>query len=96
MSIRPIDSQVVVQKIQEVHHGKQHVVNKTDNELVQMQHHNKLEANKKLSQVDKSKDAKIKHIQDEEESRKKKKEQPKKQNKKDPNKFQGLRFDMKV
>jgi hypothetical protein len=41
MGIRPVDMQVVVHKVQEVHSAKQSVVSKQENELLQTQNANK-------------------------------------------------------
>lgn len=41
MGIRPVDMQVVVHKVQEVHSAKQSVVSKQENELLQSQNANK-------------------------------------------------------
>ncbi|HAS74089.1 MAG TPA: hypothetical protein DCS67_08085 [Clostridiales bacterium UBA8960] len=107
MSIRPVDMQVVVQKTQEIHHAKQTVVNKMDNELAHAQTRTKEEHIKRhqmVNQLERSETRKVKNEREEEDQRHSKQNQ-KRQSKEieehedELNKkvrVSGTHFDMKV
>lgn len=106
MSIRPVDMQVVVQKTQEIHHAKQTVVNKMDNELAQAQTRTKEENIKRhqtVNQLERSETRKVRNDRedDQRQNPQKRKQDDKADDQQDEalNKkvsVSGIHFDMKV
>lgn len=106
MSIRPVDMQVVVQKTQEIHHAKQTVVNKMDNELAQAQTRTKEENIKRhqtVNQLERSETRKVRNDREDDH-----RQNPQKKNQENDSNDQqeealnkkvsvsGIHFDMKV
>ncbi len=106
MSIRPMDMQIVVHKTQEIHPAKQSVVNKQDNELLQMQQQSKNEAATDQKRVLNTEKSEFNKVRQEESSKKKKSRDQKRQSKDEEKESQdekktqsytiGSHFDMKV
>ncbi len=106
MSIRPVDMQVVVQKTQEIHHAKQTVVNKMDNELVQAQTRTKEENIKRhqtVNQLERSETRKVRNDREEDQRQNSQKNRQDsetgEQHEEELNKkvsVSGIHFDMKV
>lgn len=107
MSIRPVDMQVVVQKTQEIHHAKQTVVNKMDNELAQAQTRTKEENIKRhqmVNHLERSETRKVRNDREEDEPRQNKRQKKSEskeveQHEEELNKkvsVSGTHFDMKV
>ena len=108
MSIRRVDMQVVVQKTQESHQGKQTVVNKMDNELVQAQGRTREENIKRHQSVNELERSELRRVkndnEDDEDRQKKRYKASKKQKEKEEEEEKlnrrisksGTHFDMKV
>lgn len=108
MSIRPVDMQVVIQKTQEVHHAKQTIVSKLDNELVHAQLKNKEDHIKSQHTVHSTERSEMRRVKNDEETTDERKKRKQKDQSADHDQQNhdkalnqkvskaGARFDMKV
>lgn len=107
MSIRPVDMQIVVQKTQEVHHAKQTVVSKLDNELLQAQSRvrdDNIKRQHTVNQMERSELKQVKNDREDEENKRKRRYKPGQSNRESEEEealnkkvsVSGTHFDMKV
>lgn len=107
MSIRPVDMQIVVQKTQEVHHAKQTVVSKLDNELLQAQsrvREDNVKRQHTVNQMERSELKQVKNDREDEENKRKRRYKPGQSNRELEEEealnkkvsVSGTHFDMKV
>jgi len=107
MSIRPVDMQIVVQKTQEVHHAKQTVVSKLDNELLQAQsrvREDNVKRQHTVNQMERSELKQVKNDREDEENKRKRRYKPGQNNRESEEEealnkkvsVSGTHFDMKV
>lgn len=108
MGVRPVDMQVVVHKVQDIHPAKQSVVSKQDNDLAQVQNAGKEEVSEKQQTVLTSEETRHNIINNDRnnsenrqfsKSNKKKKDDEDEDEEKTPKKVYGdagIHFDMKI